>query len=192
MLDRLGQAGPFALVNVGAGWPSKLWRTDRYAAVARHLVQKHALPSIVVWAGVEEREAAVDVVGQARGSAVLAPETSLRQLAALCRLAALFVGSDTGPLHLAAAVGTPCVGLYGPVPARRNGPYGAQHVALQKATLDARRFRSRRKAPRTLMDAITVDEVCAACDEILDRHALQTGALSSSGCRAGRPLESSL
>ncbi len=169
ILSRLDQTGPFAVVNVGAGWPSKLWRMDRYAAVVRHLGQRRGLPTIVVWAGDEERLSAEQVVGQSDGWARLAPATTLRELAAVCRRAVLLVGSDTGPLHLAAAVGTPCVGLYGPVPAERNGPYGAQHIAVQKARLEGRLLRGRRTAAPTLMDAITVDDVCAACDTILDR-----------------------
>lgn len=168
ILSSLGLAAPFAVINVGAGWPSKLWRTDRYAQVARHLGEKRSLPTLVVWAGSEERAAAAEVVAAAGGSALLAPNTSLRDLAALCRRASLFVGSDTGPLHLAAAVGTPCVGLYGPMPAARNGPYGRQHIALQKASFQGT-SRQRKTAPRTLMDAITAADVCRACDEILDR-----------------------
>lgn len=172
-LDRLGQSGPFALINVGAGWPSKLWRMERYGAVARHLGRRWGLPTLVVWAGTEERAAATAVVTQSDSCAVMAPETSLRELAALCRQATLFVGSDTGPLHLAAAVGTPCVGLYGPMPAERNGPYGPQHIAIQKATYQGGRH-GRRQAPRSLMDAISVEDVCGACDEILDRGRLST------------------
>ena len=168
MLGRLPLNGRFAVINVGAGWPSKLWRMDRYAAVALHLKQRFGMPSMVVWAGEEERAAAADVVDSGF-SAVQAPDTSLRELAALCRRASIFIGSDTGPLHLAAAVGTPCVGLYGPMPAERNGPYGPQHIALQKATYQGGRH-GRRRAPRTLMDAITVEDVCVACDEILTRH----------------------
>jgi len=166
ILRTLNLNSPFAVINVGAGWPSKLWRMDRYAAVTRYLKQRFDLPSLVVWAGEEERAAATDVVDSGF-SAVMAPDTTLRELASLCRRATLFVGSDTGPLHLAAAVGTPCVGLYGPMPAERNGPYGPQHVALQKASYQGGRH-GRRKAPRTLMDAITVEDVCAACDQILD------------------------
>ena len=165
ILRRLNLNGPFAVINVGAGWPSKLWRMDRYAAVTHYLKQRFDMPSLVVWAGEEERATAADVVDSGF-SAVMAPETSLRELASLCRRATLFVGSDTGPLHLAAAVGTPCVGLFGPMPAERNGPYGSQHVALQKATYQGGRH-GRRKAPRALMDAITVEDVCVACDQIL-------------------------
>ena len=64
------------------------------------------------------------------------------------RRAALFVGSDTGPLHIAAAVGTPCVGLYGPMPATRNGPYGPRHVAIQKCTFEGTSRQRRAPARR--------------------------------------------
>ena len=102
------------------------------------------------------------------GAARLAPATSLPQLAALARRARLFLGSDTGPLHLAVAVGTPCVGLYGPMPATRNGPYGPRHVALQKATFEGS-ARERRTAPASLMEAISVEDVCQACAAQLRR-----------------------
>ena len=62
---------------------------------------------------------------------VLGPPTSLDELAAILRRASVFVAADTGPLHLAAAIGTPCVGLFGPTSAVRNGPYGAGHRSLQ-------------------------------------------------------------
>ena len=102
--------------------------------------------------------------------AQLAPSTSLTELAAVVRRAAMFVGSDTGPLHIAAAVGTPCVGLYGPMPATRNGPYGPEHVAVQKRTFTGS-SRERRNAPSELMEAIQVEDVNRACDRILKRTA---------------------
>ena len=72
----------------------------------------------------------------------------MAELTALLRRASVVVGSDTGPLHLAAAVGTPCVGLYGPTRAERNGPYGQGHCAIQ--------------SPVPSMGAITVPAVLAA------------------------------
>ncbi|NLE38887.1 MAG: glycosyltransferase family 9 protein [Pirellulaceae bacterium] len=169
MIARLTVGGRFAVVNPGAGWPSKLWPAERYGAVAAHLGDEHGLPTLVVWAGDEERGWAETIVAGSRGHARLAPPTSLTELAALCRRAALFVGSDTGPLHIAAAVGTPCVGLYGPMPAERNGPHGPQHVAIQKRTFEGT-SRQRRAASSELMEAISVDDVCEACGRILDRE----------------------
>lgn len=168
MLADLGVDAPLAIVNAGARWPSKLWPPDRFGAVARHLGRQWRLPSVVVWAGAEERALAETIVASADGHARLAPPTTLRELAALCRRARLFVSSDTGPLHLAAAVGTPCVGLYGPWPAEENGPYGPGHVVVQKMAIYGPSSQ-RRRASRALMEAIDVPSVCEACDEILRR-----------------------
>jgi heptosyltransferase I len=158
----------FAIINPGAGWPSKLWPADRHAAVARHLGDAWHLPTLVAWAGQGERDLAEQVAEGAGGAARVAPPTTLPQLAALARRARLFIGSDTGPLHLAAAVGTPCVGLYGPWPAARHGPYGPQHIALQKMFFEGP-TRARRTAPAAYMESISVDMVCEACDRLLER-----------------------
>ena len=93
---------------------------------------------------------------------------TLSQLGVLAERAKLFVGSDTGPLHLAAAVGTPCVGLYGPWPKEKHGPFGPQHIALQKMRFEGS-TRRRRYAPPVYMEAIDVASVCEACGQILSR-----------------------
>lgn len=164
--------GRYAVINPGAGWPSKLWPVDRFAAVARHLMQQHQMPSLVVWAPGDEEIWARQIVELAPSAAVFAPRTSLTELAAFCRRAALFVASDTGPLHIAAAVGVPCVGLFGPMPADRNGPYGLQHVAVQKMQLTGR-SRDRRNAGPQSMLAISVEDVHNACDLVLLRTSTQ-------------------
>ncbi|HEY1786359.1 MAG TPA: glycosyltransferase family 9 protein [Pirellulales bacterium] len=158
----------FALVNPGAGWPSKLWPPDRFGAVAEYLGRRHRLSSLVVWAGEKEHGWAVEIVDRSGGHARLAPATTLCELAALARRATLFVSADTGPLHLAVAVGTPSIGLFGPMPAERNGPYGPAHLALQKVWLTGS-SRSRRTADNASMQAISVDDVTAACDVLLAR-----------------------
>ncbi len=172
LIHQAGLAGGFAVLNAGSGWPSKRWPNDRFAAVACHLGEVWHLPSLVVWAGEEERRWAEAIVQGARGHAKLAPATSLRELAAVLRRARLLVSTDTGPLHLAAAVGTPCVGLYGPWPAERNGPYGRPHIAIQKIRFEGT-TRQRRTAPASLMEAIDVATVCQACDALLARDYIQ-------------------
>lgn len=169
-IDAAGLNDGFAVINPGAGWPSKLWPPERFAAVARHLGAARSLPTLAVWAGDEEHQWAEQIVAGSDGHARLAPPTSLTELAAVVRRARLFVGSDTGPLHLAAAVDTPCVGLFGPMPAERNGPYGPAHVAIQKVRFEGT-SRQRRNAPKEVMEAITVEDVCKGCDRILDRVA---------------------
>lgn len=158
--------GHYAIVNVGAGWGSKVWPAESYAQTARHLHTRHGLPSLVVWAGPQERAAAEAVVRLVGDGATLAPATSLVELAALVREAALFVGSDTGPLHLAAALGVPCVGLYGPTNPAVCGPYGSQHLALRAAGATDESIRN---AGDDAMQALRPEAATAACDEILGR-----------------------
>jgi heptosyltransferase I len=131
------------LLNPGAGRTEKRWAMERYAELARRLREDGA-GVVVVW-GPGEREMAESI---AAAGAILAPPTDVAELTALLRRASVVVGSDTGPLHLAAAVGTPCVGLYGPTRAERNGPYGRGHCAIQ--------------SPTASMTAITVPAVLAA------------------------------
>jgi ADP-heptose:LPS heptosyltransferase len=86
---------------------------------------------IVVWGPGEEGTARTIAAGAAGGRVVAAPPTDLLQLIAVLRRASVLVAGDTGPLHLAAALGTPCVGIYGPTAPQRNGPYGPGHRTLQ-------------------------------------------------------------
>ena len=135
MLADVELSNRFVMLNPGAGWPSKLWPPARFAAVARYLGEYHALRSLVVWAGQQEHQWAEEIVSASAGFATLAPPTTLRELAALAHRAMLSISADTGPLHIAVAVGTPCIGLFGPMPAERNGPYGPQHVSVQRILL---------------------------------------------------------
>jgi heptosyltransferase-1 len=162
--------GPFAIINPGAGWASKVWPVDRFAAVARGLHARHGLRSVVAWAGPKEQDDAERIVAGADGCAVVAPVTTLQDLGELCRTARLFISSDTGPLHLAAAVGTPCVGLFGPVPARRNGPYGPHHATVEPP-VTMRPAWSERKTDEYAMAGIDVESVLAAVDRQLARVA---------------------
>lgn len=175
MLAEMRVRGQFAVINPGAGWASKVWPAERYAAVANYLGLRHAMRSVVVWAGDQERGWAEQIVAGSGGFAVLAPKTSLLELAALTRQAALFVASDTGPLHIAVAVGTPSVGMFGPMPADRNGPYGPAHQSVQKTCLSGS-SRERRGAGPESMLAISVADCCSACDAILNRAPMRRTA----------------
>lgn len=158
----------YAVINSAASCRARLWPAARFGRVARFLGEQHDLPCVVSWAGPAEAALAQRIVAKSGGHAMLAPETSLAELAALERRARLMIGSDTGPLHLAAAVGTPCVGLYGPTQAARSGPYGPQHVTVESQTPSATHGR-RRRHDDSAMRQITVEAVCAACDQMLRR-----------------------
>ena len=97
----------------GAGKPQKLWPVERF----RELSERIGPTALAVWGPGEK------AMAEAMGAEV-APPTSLRELARVLRDASVVIGSDTGPLHLAAALGTRVIGLYGPTNPARNGPYG--------------------------------------------------------------------
>ena len=168
---------------MGAGWASRRWPIDRYAELARYLGERYHLRSVVAWAGSEERQWADQVIVSAGGFAHMAPPTSLSELARLCRRATFFVGNDTGPMHLAVALGTPCVSLHGPTNALRNGPYGDDHIALQRVLLTGG-SRERRGADNSSMQAISLAEVCAACDTLITPQ--EHGQLPKSGLQQCR------
>lgn len=159
---------PVAIINPGAGWSSKLWPVERFAAVARGLHQREGVQTVVVWGGAAEQAAAERIVKDSQGAAILAPRTTLQDLGELARLAKVFISSDTGPLHLAAAVGVPCVGLFGPVPGARNGPYGRHHVCVEPPA-DLRPAWSDRKTDTISMNGIDVHAVLAATQSLLSR-----------------------
>lgn len=159
-----------AVINPGAGWTSKLWPPERFGAVARLLGRRHGLVSLIVWGGDAERTAAERIVEEAGGEAVLAPATSLPELAEVAARARVFISSDTGPLHLAAAAGTPCVGLFGPVPASRNGPYGPLHCTVEPPPGVRPAWEDRKRDTRSML-AIDVERVAAAAGQVIARLA---------------------
>ena len=153
--------GPYVLVNPGAAWPNKRWPPDRFAAVTRLLRERHGLRSIVLW-GPGEEGLAKAVVAEASGAAYLAPPTTIADLVALVRGAALMISGDTGPLHIAAALGTPVVGIYGPTRPARNGPWSANDVTVSRDVIcQCHHLRRCTRDVMCLLD-IAVDEVDAA------------------------------
>ena len=131
MALRIDATASFAILNPGAAWSSKCWIPACYGALARRLRDRHALRSTVTW-GRGEKEWAGAVVSASDGAAALAPATSVADLVALTRAAAIVVGGDTGPFHIAAAVGTPVVGLYGPSDPARNGPWRPNDLVVSR------------------------------------------------------------
>ena len=120
--------GGYIVITPGAGWGAKRWPAERYGEVARQLGQ-WGLQSIVNSAPGEEHLA--EKVVEASGGAAQALTCSIGQLIALARKARLFIGGDTGPVHLAAAMGVNVVAVYGPTNPARNGPYGSKAIVLR-------------------------------------------------------------
>ena len=162
-LSRRGLAGrPFAVINPGAGWGAKCWPAERYGAVAQALAQL-GLVSLINY-GPAEEQLAREVEVAAAGSAV-ALSCTISQLIAVIRRARLFVGGDTGPMHLAAALDVPVVALFGPTDPARNGPYSARAVVLRHAS--SATDHTRRREPEAGLLAIETGEAIAAARQLL-------------------------
>jgi ADP-heptose:LPS heptosyltransferase len=158
--------GRYALLNPGAAWPNKRWPPDRLGAVARALRERHGLASAVLW-GPGEEPLARDVVRHSAGAAILTPRTTIADLVALARGAALMVSGDTGPTHIAAAVCTPIVALFGPTRPERNGPWSPDDVAVSRAAVCQCHHLRRCKLPFMCLLDVRVDEVLDAIERRL-------------------------
>jgi lipopolysaccharide heptosyltransferase I len=159
--------GRFGMINPGAGWPNKQWPPDRYGAVAAHLLARHGMPSVVTW-GPGEQRLAGEVAAASAGAAAVAPPTSVADLVELARAAAIVVAGDTGPMQVAAAVGTPVVGVFGPTNPARNGPWNPadEWVSRFDDCECHHKRRCRRETP--CIDTITIEEVARAVDRRLE------------------------
>jgi lipopolysaccharide heptosyltransferase I len=157
----LAADGGFALINPGAAWPNKRWPAERFGELARRMRERHGLPSAVLW-GPEEATLAASVARASGGAALMAPQTTMVEMLTLARAARIVVSGDTGPLHLAAAAGTPVVGLYGPTPPERNGPWDPRDVAVSAHDRCACVFKRQCTAQAWCLEGIAVDAVADA------------------------------
>ena len=117
-------------IHPGGNWVYKLWNAANYARVGNTLVEKRNA-AILIFAGPNERELQAQVAQMMDVPPILVQTENLRHLAALISTCDVYIGNDTGPMHIAAAVGTPVVALFGSTNPIRSGPYGDKHTVLQ-------------------------------------------------------------
>jgi lipopolysaccharide heptosyltransferase I len=162
----IGDRTPFALINAGAAWPNKRWPAQRFGEVAAFLREVRGLQPVVLW-GPGEDALAQAVVDASGGAARVAPPTRLGDLIELARAAALMISGDTGPLHVATAVGTPTVALFGPTDPRRNGPWAERDVSVSRYDTCECHYDRRCHASAWCIESIAVPEVTAAIQQRL-------------------------
>jgi heptosyltransferase-1 len=151
----------FVLLNPGAGWTSKQWPAERYGQLAKSLGELGFKSLINVGPGEQDLARAVQTASEGTAEAI---ECSIPQLVAFTRRASLFVGGDTGPMHLAAALRIPVVAIFGPTDPVRNGPYGTDSIPLRSPS--NRLHRNRAKLDPGLL-TIGPEQVLAACQKLL-------------------------
>ena len=166
----------YIVLSPGGGWRSKCWPAERFGLLCRKLHESLGFRSIVnVGPGEEDLAAAVASAGDDARTVIY--QGSLGRLAALLRGAACFVGGDTGPLHLAVALGTKTVALFGPTDPARNGPYRGPeapegvHRDIVLRAQNARTTHKRGSQPDASMLAIDVDAVFDAVRRIVGASA---------------------
>ncbi len=143
---------PVVAFNPGSGGDHKRWAIDAYRRLADELALRLSARALFCW-GPGEEPLVRRIAHGMRTTPLIPPPTSIPEMVALLRRATLVVGGDTGPIHVAAVLGVPTLGLYGPTPAERNGPYGARTGAIASAT--------------GRMDGISVESVLAAAEALL-------------------------
>jgi heptosyltransferase I len=158
-------AGGLVVLNPGGGWASKLWPAERFGELAKGL-RGLGLRPLVSW-GPGEEALSERVVAASGGAAARSFPTTLLDYVEIARRARLVVAADTGPLHLACAVGTPVVALFGPTDPARNGPFAHEDVVIRRTPACAPCYSRTCARHAGVMSAIGVAEVLAAAERRL-------------------------
>ncbi len=155
------------MLNPGAGWPTKRWFSEKFIRLADKLMKySNANAKVIMSWGPQEKDLIENIKSNENNRITIMPQSTITQLGAIIKSCDLFVGSDTGPTHLAAALEVPVVGLYGPSDPKRNGPYGTKNIIIQKDIPCASCWK-RECDKIDCMKNISVDEVFEACVKLL-------------------------
>ena len=160
---------PLAVLHPGARWPTKLWPGAHWAQLAEWLVRDKDF-QVILTGSPGDRGLVEEIAAQAEAPLLnLAGRTSLAELAAVLRKARVAVTTDTGPMHLAAALETPVVALFGPTAPWRTGPFGHGHEVVRLDLPCSPCFQRRCPEPRCLRD-LPVSAAREAVEKILVRR----------------------
>lgn len=122
-------------LGTSGGWYTKRWGLRQFAMLADELIEKRGAQVVLIW-GPGQREEVEQIRTLMKHHAFVPPVTSLAQLGGLLQRCAFIVSNDSGPMHIAAAVGTPVLGIYGPTNPTLQGPYGDKHIVIRREGLD--------------------------------------------------------
>jgi heptosyltransferase-1 len=159
----------FAVLHYGTTWPTKLWPATNWQELLRELGKIRGLAIAMTWGDEKERVVVEQIRDAGDAGAVVWPRGTLAELVALLARADVVVGGDTGPVHIAAAVGTPTVSLYRVTDATRNGPRGDRHIRLQSPLECSPCLRKACDRDRQCGLSIPVSTVVDAVMQLLDQ-----------------------
>lgn len=157
-------------INTGGGWYTKRWGLERYAELADRMVEKYDAAIVLTW-GPGQLPDVEKIVSMMKHEPFVPPPTSLPQLGALLKRCALVISNDSGPMHIAAAVGTPVLGIYGPTNPVLQGPYGDQHATIRNEGLECLGC-NLTKCPigHLCMLELTVDDVLQGVARLIEKR----------------------
>jgi lipopolysaccharide heptosyltransferase I len=164
-LQELGIGGEYIVVGPGGSWRAKCWPAERYGEFCREFETENKMHVVVIH-GPGEISLAEEVARAAAPARPAVIATALEELMGLLSHARCVVAADSGPLHLAAALGAPVVGLYGPTDPARNGPFAPGAAIVHKARPEEISYK-RRSDYSAAMLRITVEDVLAATASLL-------------------------
>ncbi len=164
---------PLIAINAGGGWYTKRWALDRFAALADRLEERFDVGIVLPW-GPGQRAEVEELSRMMAHPSLISLPTTLPQLGALFRRCTFVVSNDSGPMHIAAAVGTPVLGIYGPTNPTLQGPYGDNHLVVRREGLECLGC-NLTKCPigHPCMKELTVDKVWQAVEELLKRNSIR-------------------
>ncbi|NJC89296.1 MAG: lipopolysaccharide heptosyltransferase I [Desulfuromonas sp.] len=172
----------FAVLHYGTTWTPNLWPVENWQLLVQRLVAETGVVPVLTWGSNEELAVVKQIAAVAGGGALIWPRGTLPELVALLARAAVVVGGDTGPIHIAAAVGTPTVSIYRVTDGRRNGPRGERHICLQSPLDCSPCLRKECGKDRECGLSIPVAEVLQAVQTLLaDKTAMSSLAPASVG-----------
>jgi len=170
-LEREGLHGrTLVALNSGGGWYTKRWRNEGFAELADRIVSRYGWTVVLPW-GPGQMPDVEAIAGRMTGKPFVPPATTLPQLAALFEKCAFVVSNDSGPMHLAAAVGTPVLGIFGPTRPELQGPYGTRNATVRLEGLECLGC-NLTKCPigNPCMVNLSVDAVLESFDRLVRRN----------------------
>ncbi|AGB42275.1 3-deoxy-D-manno-octulosonic-acid transferase [Halobacteroides halobius DSM 5150] len=163
---KITETDKLVAINPLTSWESKNWLPSRYAQLADRLIKE--LDVTVIFTGGPSDQEQIEAIQDQMDTLAynLAGQTNLKETAELYRRALIFVGGDTGPLHLAVAMGLPAVALFGPTTPVTHGPYGKEHIVIQP-DIECKKCWKREcpKETHRCMEEITVDQVFSVINQ---------------------------
>jgi ADP-heptose:LPS heptosyltransferase len=163
-------AGRWMVINPGARWTNKRWPVQSFAEVARRLGKTYPDLRFAILGGPDDRPLGEAIAQVDRQRCLdLTGQTSLSELVEWIRLSQLVLSNDTGPMHIAAALGKPVVSLFGPTEPRRTGPYrqGEGVLRVDLPCAPCLKPRCSHEQPLACLHAIAAESVCAKISQLL-------------------------